>query len=736
MRADGGWGVTGKRTIAAVAALGLMALLPLTRAQGAAGIEGDDDSTTSCSSLTSGACTRRAISADGRLVVFTSKATNLVGGDTNDQADIFLAAVGSDGSHALSRISVPDTAPGGTGAEADGDSGTATISPNGEWVAFESDATNLVGGDTNDVTDVFLYHVGSGRLSRVSVPDESTGLAQADLRSFGPSVADDGSVAFTSFANLVTSGMPPFQAVYVRRANPAGTFLAAPSADGPSRQASISTDGTRVAFISAASNLDGPGAEIPNDEDDVFVYIVGAGLQRVTADAGAEGPSLRPDGASVAFVSDDAQFDADGLADVVVMAVGGGDIKVLGDCSCDPALDRSAHAPFLTAGDVVAFQSSAPLAAPVGSEQVWVRDATATLALVSQAPGGPLPNGGSRYISLSGDGSRAVFTSSASNLVADDDNSHTDVFLRQLPGGALVRLSERPAATPPPTTPPTTPATTPPTAPPAITPLEAPPLPVPEPVYQGVNRTGYWMLDADGNVYGFGTAKVLGSPVKDLGNTHAADLEPTPSGNGYWVVDRRGRVYSYGDALHYGNADRANFGKDEKVTSLSATATGRGYWIFTTSGRVLAHGDAAHHGDMSAVKLNGPVLDSIPTSTGRGYYMVASDGGIFTFGDAKFFGSMGNKRLNAPVQSLVPDGDGVGYWLVASDGGVFTFETPFRGSMGNRTLNKPMTGMIPFGNGYLMVAEDGGIFNFSNLPFLGSLGDRPPAEPVVAVASR
>jgi Tol biopolymer transport system component len=726
--------VNGKRTIAALAALGLMALLPLTRAQGAAGIEGDDDSTTSCSSLNPGACTRRAVSSDGSLVVFTSKATNLVDGDDNDQADVFLAAVAADGSYSLTRISIPDGASGGSGAEADGDSGTATISPNGEWVAFESDATNLVGDDTNDVTDVFLYHVPDHRLTRVSVPDESTGLAQADLRSFGPSVADNGSVAFTSFANLVTSGTPQFQAVFVRRAAPAGTFLATPAADAPSRQASISADGSKVAFISAASNLD-VAAEVPDFDDDVFVYTVGAGLARITADASAEGPSLRPDGASVAFVSDSAQFDGDGLADVVVMAVGGGDIKVLGDCACDPALDRSAHAPSLTAGDVVAFQSSAPLAAPVGSEQVWVRDASATLALVSQAPGGPLPNGSSRYISLSADGSRAVFTSSASNLVDSDDNDSTDVFLRQLPGGTLVRLSERPAATPPPTTPPTTPATTPPTSPPDIAPLELPPLDT-EPVYQGVNRTGYWMLDGDGNVYGFGTAKVLGSPVKDLGNTHAADLEPTPSGNGYWVVDRRGRVFSYGDALHYGNADRVNFTKDEKVTSISATATGRGYWIFTTSGRVLAQGDATHYGDMSAVKLNGPVLDSIPTASGHGYYMVASDGGIFTFGDAKFYGSMGNKKLNAPVQSLVPDGDGKGYWLVASDGGVFTFETPFRGSMGDKVLNKPMTGMIPFGNGYLMVAEDGGIFNFSNLPFLGSLGDKPPVEAVVAVASR
>ncbi|MGH9004015.1 MAG: hypothetical protein ACRDYV_12895, partial [Acidimicrobiia bacterium] len=86
-------------------------------------------------------------------------------------------------------------------------------------------------------------------------------------------------------------------------------------------------------------------------------------------------------------------------------------------------------------------------------------------------------------------------------------------------------------------------------------------------------------------------------------------------------------------------------------------------------------------------------------------------------------------------QSLVPDPDGAGYWLVASDGGVFAFDASFRGSLGGVRLNRPVTGMVPFGNGYIMVGEDGGVFNFSDRPFSGSLGDRPPAHPVVAVAA-
>jgi hypothetical protein len=248
------------------------------------------------------------------------------------------------------------------------------------------------------------------------------------------------------------------------------------------------------------------------------------------------------------------------------------------------------------------------------------------------------------------------------------------------------------------------------------------------------NRKGYWMVGADGKVYNFGQAQKFGDAGLTPG-TQAVDLEPTPTRDGYWVVDDAGGVASLGDAVYRGGPDSLTLRADEKVTSLASTSTGKGYWMFTTKGRVLNYGDAVHYGDMSKVALNGPVLDSIVTPSGKGYYMVGSDGGIFAFGDAKFFGSMGGKKLNAPVQSLVPDGDGVGYWLVASDGGIFAFDAPFRGSMGDKPLNKPVTGMVRYADGYLMVGEDGGIFNFSNTAFLGSLGDRPPARPIVSVAA-
>ncbi|MCA1844660.1 MAG: hypothetical protein LC792_16000, partial [Actinobacteria bacterium] len=236
----------------------------------------------------------------------------------------------------------------------------------------------------------------------------------------------------------------------------------------------------------------------------------------------------------------------------------------------------------------------------------------------------------------------------------------------------------------------------------------------PGPTHKAGAPSGYWMIGAEGTVYPFGEAKSFGN-----GPTGAStvDLESTPSGQGYWILTNDGKISPHGDAIGFGNLDAGRLSPGEQATSLSATPTGKGYWIFTNRGRTIAFGDATFFGDVSALKLNGPVLDSVATPSGKGYYMVASDGGIFAFGDAHFAGSMGGRPLNAPVQSLVPDSDGA------------------HGSMGGKALSKPVTGMVRYGDGYLMVAEDGGIFNFSTAAFAGSLGGHPPARPIVSVAA-
>jgi hypothetical protein len=81
--------------------------------------------------------------------------------------------------------------------------------------------------------------------------------------------------------------------------------------------------------------------------------------------------------------------------------------------------------------------------------------------------------------------------------------------------------------------------------------------------------------------------------------------------------------------------------------------------------------------------------------------------------------------------------DGNGYWLVASDGGIFSYgDAQFYGSTGSIHLNKPIVGMVPTpdGAGYWLVASDGGIFAYGDAPFYGSTGSIHLAQPIVGMA--
>ena len=246
-----------------------------------------------------------------------------------------------------------------------------------------------------------------------------------------------------------------------------------------------------------------------------------------------------------------------------------------------------------------------------------------------------------------------------------------------------------------------------------------------------IGHPGYWMVGADGKVFAFGEASPLGdAPVAP--GVEAVDLEPTPSGDGYWVVDSAGSVFAMGDARWLGNADVGVWWRGRRSracrppragTATGSSPPGAGCWRSVTPA----------FGDLSALTLNGPVLDSIPTPSGRGYYMVASDGGIFSFGDAGFTARWANPPQRP---GAVPGARQRRDRLLA--GGRRRRHLRLRGRLpgfhGRHRLNQPVTGMVRFGDGYLMVAEDGGIFNFSNRAFLGSLGDHPPARPIVAVA--
>ena len=139
-----------------------------------------------------------SISADGRFVAFDSAASNLVAGDTNRYRDIFVhdRTTGE-----TTRISISST-----GEQGNDHAYTPSISRNGRYIAFYSEASNLVDGDVDGFFDVFLHDQRSGETIRISVASDGM---QGNGDSFMPSISEDGRyIGFTSYAANFVAGDP------------------------------------------------------------------------------------------------------------------------------------------------------------------------------------------------------------------------------------------------------------------------------------------------------------------------------------------------------------------------------------------------------------------------------------------------------------------------------------------------------------------------------------------------
>jgi Tol biopolymer transport system component len=278
---------------------------------GSKGAEGNGDSI------------RPSISADGRFVAFASRATNLVPGDTTDGYDVFVR---DREKRTTRRISIRTD-----GAEADGGSTEPSISSDGRFVTFRSSAPNLVGGDTNDVWDVFVRDRKEARTRRVSV---NSSEVQGNGDSFVPSISGDGRfVAFRSSAtNLVARDTDASADVFVRDLEAGRTTLASVNSDslkgnGSSVDPRMSRDGRFVVFRSDASNL---AYGDTNGFADIFLHDRQTGTTRRislntagTLQANDESiqPVISADGRFVGFstwATDLVEGDTNGWLDVLV----------------------------------------------------------------------------------------------------------------------------------------------------------------------------------------------------------------------------------------------------------------------------------------------------------------------------------------------------------------------------------------------------------------------------------
>lgn len=327
-------------------------------------------------------------SPDSTQVVFASSATNLVGGDTNHVADIFVKDLTSS---EIVRVSTDIF-----GNEGNGASGDPRFAPDGKTVIFASAASNLVGGDGNGVADIFVKDLATGAVTLIS-------------------------------------------------SNAAGQ-----QGNGASSAPVFSSDGTRVAFVSAASNLvDGD----TNGVADIFVKDLVTGLiTRVSTDSSGKQatgqssqPVFSPDGTKIAFSNYSSRL-ADGLHDFetdvyVKDLITGATVRV----STGYFGIRNSGAPtFSPDGTKVAFHSDLPDLVSGDTnytDDIFVKDLTSgTITRESTSSSGVQGNAFSWDPAFSPDGRRLVFESLSSNLVAGDTDRDYDNFVKDLVTGAIIRL--------------------------------------------------------------------------------------------------------------------------------------------------------------------------------------------------------------------------------------------------------------------------------------------------------
>ena len=232
-------------------------------------------------------------SATTTKIVFTGSDTNLVAGDTNNKADVFIKDL------TTGTVSLVSTGSGGE--QGDNQSDEGQLSADGKWLVFESLADNLGGKDTNNRYDIFLKDLTTGALTQVS---QSRGVATGGRT---PAVSRDGSyVAY----DLYSAGGTTEVALYSVKTGQSKTISMATNGfdqgNGQSVSPRFSADGSKVIFMSDASNLVSGDT---NKADDIFSYDIATGkITRISLDVqghqfatGVHDFTMSPDGSRALF---------------------------------------------------------------------------------------------------------------------------------------------------------------------------------------------------------------------------------------------------------------------------------------------------------------------------------------------------------------------------------------------------------------------------------------------------
>jgi Tol biopolymer transport system component len=375
------------------------------------------------------------VSANGRYVAFTSLSSNLVRGDTNGFSDVFVRDLHR---RTTRRVSV-----GTGGRSGDHVSSAPSISADGRYIAFTSWATNLVRGDTNELGDIFVRDLRAGTTVRVSLT--ATGGQAADY-SDQPAISADGRyVAFTSNAeNLVPGDDNGEEDVFVhdrrtRRTQRVSVSSTGASPNEGSTDPVISANGRYVTFVSLATDVvaDGHRARGSFRRDLWRSTTVRVNRGHTGALIDMSPPTMSADGRHIAFATTDdsaAPGDRNNRQDVVVRDLRTGRNQLISVSSKGGQGDEdSAAAAISPDGRYVTFLSWATNLVPGdrnGHSDIFLHDRrTGTTKRVSVPASGGETNLTSFEATVSAGGHRVALSSAASNLAPGDTDHAIDIFV-------------------------------------------------------------------------------------------------------------------------------------------------------------------------------------------------------------------------------------------------------------------------------------------------------------------
>lgn len=375
------------------------------------------------------------LSADGRYVVFSTTADNMVTGDTNAKEDVFLRDTQT---NITTRVSVSPS-----GSELNNSSRNPKISYDGRYVVFESKATNIISGST-PTTGAYIHDRNTGTTELVS-----RGLNGNPYTGSLPNISADGRfIVYQGNDRALwsnSSGNVGTQIITKDTVKGSAKLISADGSGNPgnssSSQPSINCDGGMIAFTSKATNLT---SNDTNGFEDVFVSLGAADEELANLTHGGNNNSSNSqvscDGNYIAFNSYATNLvgsDTNNKEDVFRYSNINKTTSVVSKSSSGQLGNTDSRIPSISGdGRYVSFESTSSNFISglwLGGVQIWVVDTkTSTIELLSIDSAGNSANNRSWESVISNDGKRVLFHSKGTNLVSPDNNgAMEDIFVAE-----------------------------------------------------------------------------------------------------------------------------------------------------------------------------------------------------------------------------------------------------------------------------------------------------------------